>query len=103
MEGINDVVRAFAMRGLHEEVSGGTATEGSRSWRSLGGGAGLGRPPRRSRSRLSTRGQGASRASRGPSQRELDLDAIAVRPALALEEHLIGHRNPDLLASGPQL
>jgi uncharacterized membrane protein HdeD (DUF308 family) len=29
MEGINDIVRAFAIRGLHEEVSGGTATEGS--------------------------------------------------------------------------
>ena len=29
MEGINDIVRAFAIRGLHEEVSGGTASEGS--------------------------------------------------------------------------
>ena len=29
MEGINDIVRAFAIWGLHEEVSGGTATEGS--------------------------------------------------------------------------
>jgi hypothetical protein len=29
MEGINDIVRAFAIRGLQEEVSGGTATEGS--------------------------------------------------------------------------
>jgi uncharacterized membrane protein HdeD (DUF308 family) len=29
MEGINDIVRAFAIRGVHEEVSRGTATEGS--------------------------------------------------------------------------
>jgi hypothetical protein len=29
MEGINDIVTAFAIRGPHEEVSGGTATEGS--------------------------------------------------------------------------
>jgi uncharacterized membrane protein HdeD (DUF308 family) len=29
MEVINDIVRAFAIRGLHEEVSGGTAAEGS--------------------------------------------------------------------------
>jgi hypothetical protein len=29
MEGINDIVRAFAIRGLHKEVSIGTATEGS--------------------------------------------------------------------------
>ena len=29
MEGISDIVRGFVIRGLHEEVSGGTATEGS--------------------------------------------------------------------------
>jgi hypothetical protein len=41
--------------------------------------------------------------SRGPAQDDLDLDVPAVRPALALEAHLLGDRDPDLLACGPQL
>jgi hypothetical protein len=38
-----------------------------------------------------------------PNAHDLDLDVLAVRPALALEAHVLGDRDPDVLACGPQL
>ena len=50
--------------------------------------------------RASARSRAAARCgSCGPAQLDLDLDAIAVRPALALEKYLVGHPDPGLLTS----
>jgi hypothetical protein len=38
-----------------------------------------------------------------PAQPDRDLDVVAFRLALALQHHLSGDRNPDLLAAAPQL
>ena len=38
----------------------------------------------------------------GPAEPDLDLDAVTVRLALALQAYLRGDRDPDLLVSGPQ-